>query len=495
MRAPKLRLHSFIVRALIGASADALLALIAYRLGLNLATTSLLFLLAVVVQALGGGVVSSLIASLVAAGFLDYFFVPPVLTLRIADPFNAVALIAFVTTSLVITNLASKARRAAGRAERRHKALEDLYKASQRLLWMDPNADVIPTILTTFREVLGLRAACFFDGTTAKIQMDGGSARLSQATRGAYIAGSNRDSANPAFTVRCLHHGGRVTGAIGFEALQDAELTAGPLVNLTIATLDRALAYRDASEATAEAQAEVFRTAVLDGLAHEFKTPLAVIQTAAGGLRETGPLTEQQQEMAEAIEEEAERLAGLTTRLLRKTEIDREQINPNMARSDIELLTRGLVERYATRPSGRRIRMESDEEPAIALVDEELFSLALSQLLDNAVKYSRPDSPITVTLGSERPILSVRVSNQGLPIPASERDQIFERFYRGSDGQRSTTGSGLGLYVSRKIARAHGGTLELVPDGCDRDCTTFCLTLPLLQSEVSLDADQLVSRG
>jgi len=493
MRAPNLLSHPVFVRLLIGTSADALLALICYRLDLNLATTSLLFLLAVVVQALGGGVASSLLASTVAAGFLDFFFVPPVLTWRIADPFNEVALVAFLTTSLVITSLASKARAAARRAERRRLALERLYQASQRLLWMPPGADVVRTLLQTFREVFGLQAACFFDGTTAEFQIDGQSAGLAEATRQAYIAGINRNQPEAALTVRCLHHAGRPMGAIGFAGLRDAGLTAGPLVTLTIATLDRALAYHAASQATAEAQAEVFRAAVLDGFAHEFKTPLAVIATAAGAIRETGPLTGQQEEMAETIEEQAHRLGSLTTRLLRNAEIDREQIKPHLKEAHVGALTAQLVERYACQSNGHRIQVESGGEPIMAMADEELFGLALGQLLDNALKYSRPGAAIVVTVGRQRQAARVRVWNQGASIAASERHRIFDRFYRGVDGERSVTGSGLGLYIARKIACAHGGALVLEHDAPEAEGTAFCLTLPLVEREAYLDntVDQL----
>jgi len=93
------------------------LAAICYRLNLNLATTSLLFLLLVVAQALGVGIASSLVGSVVATGFLDYLFVQPVLTLRIADPFDAVALVVFLSTALIVSYLASKAQKEARRAE------------------------------------------------------------------------------------------------------------------------------------------------------------------------------------------------------------------------------------------------------------------------------------------------------------------------------------------------------------------------------------------
>jgi two-component system sensor histidine kinase KdpD len=94
--------------------------------------------------------------------------------------------------------------------------------------------------------------------------------------------------------------------------------------------LERARVFRDASHADAAAQAEVFRGAILDALAHEFKTPLATIVTAAGGLRETGGLRPEQLELAEMAEMEASRLGLLTSRLLRIARLDREEVKPQL---------------------------------------------------------------------------------------------------------------------------------------------------------------------
>jgi two-component system, OmpR family, sensor histidine kinase KdpD len=125
-----------------------------------------------------------------------------------------------------------------------------------------------------------------------------------------------------------LHAGGNTIGAISFEGLRDSELTAGALSALAAAMLERMRTFRNASQATAAAQAESFRGAILDALAHEFKTPLATIITAAGGLRELGPLGVEQLELTNIVETEASRLSLLTSRLLRAAQVDREDIKP-----------------------------------------------------------------------------------------------------------------------------------------------------------------------
>jgi signal transduction histidine kinase len=102
-------------------------------------------------------------------------------------------------------------------------------------------------------------------------------------------------------------------------------------------------------------------------------------------------------------------------------------------------------------------------------------------LIENACKYSSPRSRITVTVEQTGELTAVRVSNTGSSIPEQERKRIFDRFYRGADATRSTSGTGLGLYVARKIALAHGGSLDL--ESAD-DGVTFCLTIPSAKEKV-----------
>jgi two-component system sensor histidine kinase KdpD len=324
--------------------------------------------------------------------------------------------------------------------------------------------------------MFGLRAVCLFDGETTLLYMEGESSTLAERTRRLYMTGLDENDVTTRTSVRCLREGGRVTGAIGFEDLPDPELTTGPLATLTAGTLARARASQAVGRAEAETKAEVFRAAILDGLAHEFKTPLTVIAAAAGGLRETGALTAQQMDLAEAIEDEAERLGKLTTRLLRKAQIEKEEIKPRLKEVDVNTLVRHVVERYATRFSNRHIRTENDSGLSLAVADEELLSLALSQLLDNAVKYTKPGSIITANILARSNGLGIRVWNSGSSVSFAERSRIFERFYRGK--QSLAPGSGLGLYVARKIARAHGGTLELDSDTTTSGGVAFTLTLP-----------------
>jgi signal transduction histidine kinase len=117
------------------------------------------------------------------------------------------------------------------------------------------------------------------------------------------------------------------------------------------------------------------------------------------------------------------------------------------------------------------------------MADPELLQLALRQLLDNACKYSVPGSAVRVSIDSQDEWVAIRTSNSGSHIRLNERSRIFERFYRGAEAQRKAPGSGLGLYVARKIVHAHGGSLDLEMGPTTHQDTAFLLALPLAALE------------
>jgi two-component system sensor histidine kinase KdpD len=194
-------------------------------------------------------------------------------------------------------------------------------------------------------------------------------------------------------------------------------------------------------------------------------------------------LVPEQIEMAEIVESEASRLSHLATRLLRMARLDRAEVKPKLERKDLAGLISRTTRQLRQQTAQRSVTLDLGCEGVEVLADCELLSLALMQLLDNALKYSSSNSVVCVRLEFREDFASIRVTSQGAPIPAEERERVFERFYRGSTVGHAASGSGLGLYFARRIVMAHGGSLELDCRPANGEDTTFCMRLPAAKSE------------
>ena len=464
--------------------AIALLTFIAFRLHLGFGVASFCYLLLLVLQSLSGNFISSALTSLLAVGCLDYFFTEPYLSFEVRSPFDALGLVSFLITGLIITRLVTKVRAGTESSRLQQEMLQRLYDLAQQLLALEPDAKAGSQFLEPFRGVFGITAACLFDAANAEVYIAGNAGdNLEKKTGEAFIHGKDSEISEKGISARCIQVGGRTVGAIGFEGLENPDLTAGPLAALVAAHLERRHTFVHASRAAAAAQTESYRTAILDALAHEFKTPLSTIMTAAGSLREARSLGPHHREMAETVESEAARLGRLTSRLIRTARLEREEVKPWIELIDVSSVIADTVDQYARLSSGRHISVIKDCESSEVMADPELLRLAVSQLLDNACKYSTPGSTVTLKISHERDQIAIRVLSNGNPIPSSERSKIFDRFYRGLDGRRAGPGSGLGLFVARKIALALGGGLDLDNDSGSAEGTTFRLVLPVPENE------------
>lgn len=468
----------------LGTLGVALITWAGFQLQFNFAAASLCYLLLIVLQSLTGDFPACCFVSLVALGSLDYFFTSPILSFRVGHPVNILALFCFLATALVITRLVSKVRDKAELSYAQHQKTQQLYEVAQHLLAADPR-EASGAFLEPFRGAFGVRAACLFDAESSELHVAGHSQYdLEQRTRDAFIRGQDDDDRRSGIFVRCIRVAERTTGAVGFEGLEDASLTAGPLTALAAALLERTHAVRNANQAAAEAQTEAYRSVILDALAHEFKTPLSTILAAAGALREAASLGPEHLEMAETVEAEAARLGRLTTRLIRTARLEQEEIRPWMELTHFSSVVADAVNQYSRLSGDRRINVLESCHSTDVLADPDLLRLAISQLLDNACKYSVAGSTVDLIIASQDGHISLRVLSTGTPILSSERAHIFNRFYRGMDARRTTSGTGLGLYVARKIAIAHGGDLELDSEPSDDESVTFRMTLPIPESEL-----------
>lgn len=463
-----------------------LITFVAFYLHIGFIATSFIFLLFLIVLSLSGDLISSVLVSFLSVGCLDYFFVEPLFSFRVSSPLDTVGLASFLVIGLIIARLVIQVRNRNEFSRRQQGKMKCLYAFAQQLLSSELDLKDGKEFVKPFCGVFGIKAVCFFDAANAELHIVGNASdQLEKRTGEAFIHGDCQDSSKR-IVARCIHAGNRAIGAIGFEGLADPDEMAGPLMALTAAHLERRRSLIHSSQAAAAAQTESYRTAILDALAHEFKTPLSTILTAAGALREAPSLGPQHREMTEIVESEAARLSRLTSRLIRTARLEREEVRPWIELVDVSSVVTNIVDQYVRLLAGRRIFVLKDCASSEAMADPELLRFAVSQLLDNACKYSIPGSPITLRIAREQDEVVVRILSSGNPIPLEEREKIFERFYRGVDGRRSGPGSGLGLFVARKIALALGGNVTFDAENPGAvNGTVFRLALPAPEAEHS----------
>ncbi len=456
----------------------------AFRLHLSFATTAFLFLLLLLGQSLSGNFVSAAVVSLLGVACLDYYFLDPLFSFDVNSSLDTLGLAGFLITGLAMTNLVIRLRNQTALSKLHHERLQRLYRLAQQLLVLEPDPAGVSEFLNLFLGTFSIQAVCLFDAASADVHIVGhGYESIEKKTGEAFIHGDDVESPGEGISARCIRVGGRVIGAIGFAGLEDPELTGGPLAALAAAHLEKTHSFVHASRSAAAAQTESYRSAILDALAHEFKTPLSTILTAAGALREAPSLSPQHRELAETVESEASRLGRLTSRLIRTARLEREEVKPWIELIDVSAVLADTVDQYARLPANRNISIVKECDSSDVLADPELVRLAVSQLLDNACKYSIPGSTVLLRVSREHDRIAIRVRTNGNPIPSGETGKIFDRFYRGIDGRRTGPGSGLGLFVARKIALALGGDLELESQPEPVDGTVFRLSLPVPESD------------
>lgn len=238
-----------------------------------------------------------------------------------------------------------------------------------------------------------------------------------------------------------------------------------------------------ASRAEAARHSEEFKSTLLDGLAHEFKTPLTSIKAATSSLLTAGvPKIEQQQELLAIIDQEADRLSGLVTEAIHLARIEAGKIHLNRQPQSVAQLIETTVQQMELVCNGRPIELTVAENLPEVAMDSELMQLAIRQLLDNAIKYSPPRSPIRITAEVSGEGLSIGVHNGGEGLSEDEQLKIFDKFYRGRGAQDRVAGTGMGLSIAREILLAHGGNIHV--ENNSGHGIQFLMILPLIRKEM-----------
>jgi signal transduction histidine kinase len=214
-------------------------------------------------------------------------------------------------------------------------------------------------------------------------------------------------------------------------------------------------------------------------ISHELKTPVALIKGYAGTLRRPDAEwdTETIRASMQVIEEESDRLAELIDNLLDASRLQAGQMALDKEEVDLERLATRLVEEFRTQTTLHALQLDFAPDFPLIQADAKRLRQVLSNLISNAIKYSPQEGTITVSGRYDDQDVYLAVSDQGIGIPAGERDRIFDRFYRVESAlSRRTQGAGLGLYLAKSVIEAHRGRIWV--SSRPGQGSTFVFSLP-----------------
>jgi two-component system sensor histidine kinase KdpD len=449
-----------------------------YRLlPVNATTVGFAYLLFVLVIATVWGFAEASLASIGATLTFNYFFFPPVGTFTIDEPHNWVALFSFLTTSLIASRLSIEARRRALEAIARQQDLERLYTFSRAILLIEKSAAFPKQLAGKLAEIFELNAVVLYERRTEEFYRAGPSdfEGMEDQLRDAALEGTSFADREHNRTITAVRLGSEPIAGLALEGARMQDSVLQGVGNLVAIGLERARAQELESQVEAARQSERLRTTLLDAMAHEFKTPLtSVIAVTTALLDNPNQPPESRVELLEIADQEAHRLQELITDTVEIGRLDNSEIHMQAAPADAGDLVREAAA-LMHREIDDRIQIDPGAQRAAVVVDRRLVKLAIKQLLDNALKYSPPGSPILVQVQNGGGWITVSVTDQGGGIPGPELGRVFERWYRSPSVERRIPGSGLGLSIARSIIRAHHGDVSVTSRPGE---TTFCLTLP-----------------
>lgn len=470
------------IRIAIGIAAGLSITWLAYRFHFNLASATSIHLLLVTAIALRWGFLEASIVSLVSVACLDYFFTQPLFQFYMTDSHDWVALVTFESVALLVSRLSNQVSRHAREAETHRLQLQKLYELSQNVLLLEQQKPVDQQLADLIQATLQAKGVALWNAYDLHLSTSGTCEVTDDEVRSTYFTERNEDDSLTATSRRVLRSGTRAIGSLVIygHSLDDASINA--TVSLTAVAIERARSFSAESSAEAARQSEQLRSAVLDGLAHAFKTPLTTIRSSSSGLLEMDTLSGAEKRLVALIDQHADHLNDLTTRLLRTARIDNADLKLKREQIDLAQLIQSSVEASAQDLGTHPVHLQAKMQHRMIWADRHLLEMALFQLLDNAAKYGSPDSSIMIDVQEEQAETLISITNEGSFIPADEKEKIFKRFYRSPGSDRKASGTGIGLSVVKRITEAHQGRAWV--NSGEHTGTTFFISLPRTSKEM-----------
>lgn len=469
------------VRFLASAALVAVLVALGHFLHANASTAGFAFLLAVLVVSAAWGLRFAIFLSVLATLAYNFFFLPPIGKFTIAEPQNWIALFTFLLTSVIASQLSERARRETINATSRRRELEQLYTFSQHMLTADNVLGLVNSIPIKVVEVFGATFAGMLSLHNNKIYYsDLRAQELISSEDLQRVSGRGEPATDSGKNLRVgpLRIGVRSVGAlavIGGDLSPESLEAIGSLVAIAI---ERAGAVEKLAHSEAGRESERLRSILLDSVTHDFRTPLTAIKASAQSLLGDAQLDEDaRKELLTIIDEETDRLDRLVGEAAQMAQLDAHALELNLQPHNIGEAIDAALESNQNTLVRHPVKVNVSDSVPLVNMDLRHTEEIISQLLDNAGKYSPGGTLITITSEVQGNMLITSVADQGPGIDSIDQSMVFDKFYRGRGQRQSVQGTGMGLAIAKAIVEAHGGTISLTTQ--PGRGSVFSFTLPL----------------
>jgi two-component system sensor histidine kinase KdpD len=434
------------------------------RSSVTFGTNLLLFLLIVVLCAVIGGFWPALAAAIIASLLLNYYFAPPLHRFSISEPENILALGVFVLIAALVSRVVDQAARRNVEAARSNAEAETLSTLAGSLL---RGEQALPALMERVRETFAVNSVTLLRreigapasaGTKAKAHETGGL----RGTWSQVASVGDNPCARPDEGDTEVPVGEELVMVLRGRALaaEDQRLLAAFATEVAVAYQQRQLS--EVAETASElAETDRARTALLNAVSHDLRTPIASAKAAVSSLRSDDVDWSEQdrQELLSNADSALDRLTALVTNLLDLSRLQAGALSISAHPIGLDdVVSRALQAGTA----GDRVELDVPPELPAVIADAGLLERVVANVIENALRYSPAGERVRVAASAHADTVELRVVDRGPGIPAEARPAVFEPFQRRDDGAVSTgAGVGLGLAIARGFVEAMHGVISL----------------------------------
>ena len=440
------------------------------------ANLSMIFLVSVLVSGLAFGLWPAITAAALAAFAYNFFFLEPRLSIAIGHPTDVFTFVVFFAVAMTTGWLTGRIRDQSLATSRRASAVSALLAASRRLSSAAGREGASQALAEQLAAATGGGAVVFLPGGDDVVAAAGapgmpimGPADIAAARwswqHGEPAGAETGTLPSALWTYRPLQGVRARSGVAAIEPkslhTEEGARFVAALLDQGAVALERAEFAADAADAEALRRSDKLRSALLNSVSHDLRTPLATVLGSATTLLEYDEKLERpvRLDLLASIREEAERLNRYVGNLLDMTRLEGGGLNIRADWVDVRDALGGAVERVSRRLGERKVTRDFPAQLALTKVDSALLEQALVNILENAIAYSPDDSTIELAAYEDRNNVVISIEDEGRGIPTAELERVFEKFRRMEESTDRGKGSGLGLAISKGFVEAMGGRI------------------------------------